>query len=133
MHRLLFLLLITSGAIAADKSYRATMIACQEKEETLVSGTYSAFLTLIAKRELPKEGLRFPIRLAERRVDGFLVSRGFYVSPNELRGFEIFVPQDCVVEKDGILISSTVLVIASEDSKQGFTLLALKRKSPTSR
>ena len=133
MHRLLFFLLATSPAIAAEKNYIATMIACEEKEEALVSSTYSAFLTLVAKRELPKEELRFPVRMAERRVDGFLISRGFYVSPNELRGFEIFVPKDCVVEKDGILISSTALVIASEDSKQGFTLLALKRKIPTSR
>jgi hypothetical protein len=133
MHRLLILLLIVSSAVAADKSYLTTMIACEENEEALVSGTYSAFLTLVAKRELPKEELRFPIRLAERRENGFLISRGFYVSPNELRGYEIFVPKDCMVEKDGILISSTALVIATEDSKQGFTLLALKRKGPTSR
>ena len=70
------------------------------------------------------------MRLAERRVNGFIISRGYYLSPNELRGFEIFVPKDCVDEKDGILISSTALTVASEDSKQGFTLLTLQRKEP---
>ena len=36
MYRFLFLL-ITSAAVAADKSYLATMIACEEKEEELLS------------------------------------------------------------------------------------------------
>ncbi len=130
MRALLLLIALTSTGIAADTDYLAKMIACEEKEEALVSDTYSAFLTLMSKRELPKGELRFPVRLADRRVNGFLISRGYYVSPNELRGFEIFVPKDCVDEKDGILISSTALTIASEDSKQGFTLLTLKRKEP---
>ncbi|MBL9205360.1 MAG: hypothetical protein JNN01_09765 [Opitutaceae bacterium] len=122
--------MIESLGAAVDTGYLAKMIACDEKEEVLVSATYSAFITLIGKRELPKEGLRFPVRLAERRSDGFIISRGYYVSLNELRGFEIFVPKDCVLEHDGILISSVSLSVGSEDSKQGFTLLVLRRNEP---
>lgn len=94
MHSLILLSLITSAVLAADTSYLAEMIACDEKEEALVSDTYSAFLTLIGMRELQKKGLRFPVHLAERRANGFIISRGYYVSPHELRGFEIFVPKD---------------------------------------
>ena len=133
MRRILILLLITTSAIAAEKGYLEQMIACEEKEEALVSDAYNAFVTLLAKRELPKEELRFPARLAQKRPSGFLISRAFYVTPNELRGFEILVPKDCVTEKEGVLISSTVLAVASEDSKQGIILLTLKRKSPTRR
>lgn len=131
MRFLLILFLIESLGAAVDTGYLARMIACDEKEEVLVSDTYSAFLTLIGKRELPRGGLRFPVRLAARRDGGFIISRGYYVTLNELRGFEIFVPKDCVLEKDGILISSVSLSVDSENSKQGFTLLELRRNEPS--
>jgi hypothetical protein len=130
MRALLLLILVTSTAIAADTGYLAKMIDCEEKEEALISDTYSAFLALMSKRKLPKGGLRFPVRLSRRSEYGFTISRGYYVSPNELRGFEIFVPKDCFDEKEGILISSTELSIDREDWKQGSTLLVLKRKEP---
>ena len=34
------------------------------------------------------------------------------------------------IEKDGLLISSAALTIESEDSRQGFTILVLKKKAP---
>lgn len=133
MLRLLTLLLLASSAVAAEISYVAKLIACEEKEEEFVSHSYDAFLALKAKGELKKEELRFPSRLAIPKASGVIISRAFYVSPNELRGFEIFVPEDCVLEKNGVLISATDLEVQSEDTKQGITCIVLKRKSPTRR
>jgi len=125
--RLLTLLVLATSSFAADTSYFAKMIACDPKDEFFISQTYEAFLSLVAKREVKKEEIRFPARLAIRNDSGVILSRAFYISPNELRGFELFIPKDCVSEKDGILISTTALAVEREETKQGIRCLVLKR------
>ena len=74
MLRFVTLVLLASSAIAADGGYVPKVIACEEKDEALVSHTYDAFLVLNAKRELKKEELRFPARLAIRNEAGVIFS-----------------------------------------------------------
>ena len=98
--RLLSLLILASPCLATDSAYIVKMIDCEPREEILISKTYESFLDLIAKREVKKEELRFPVRLAAQNDKGVIFSRSFYVSPNELRGFEIFIPKDCVQREE---------------------------------
>jgi len=121
------LLALAVPIFAADTSYLAKMIACEPKEEFLVTQTYDAFLALISGHEVKKEELRFPARLAIRNDRGVIFSRAFYVSPNELRGFELFVPKDCVTEKDGVLVSAFALAVDHEETKQGIRRLVLRK------
>jgi hypothetical protein len=125
--RLLSLLILASPCLATDSAYIVKMIDCEPREEILISKTYESFLDLIAKREVKKEELRFPVRLAAQNDKGVIFSRSFYVSPNELRGFEIFIPKDCVTEKNGIFVSTVGLVVDREETRQGIRCLILKR------
>lgn len=111
-----------------SRDYLWTMIACDEKEERFASDVFDAFLSLTARRELKKEELRFPASFAVRLPNYVVLSRGFYVSPNELRGFDISVPKNCLVEKDGLFSLTTPVVIDKEDRRQGITVLVLKKK-----
>ena len=103
------------------------VVHCEPKEETMISQTYESFLNLIAKHEVKKDELRFPVRLSKQKDDGVIFSHSFYISPNELRGFEIFIPKDCVAEKNGLFVSTVSLVIEREETKQGIRCLILKK------
>lgn len=126
-NRLIALLILTSPSMAADSGYIVKLIDCEPKEEILISKTYESFIDLIAKREVKKEKLRFPVRLATKNDNGVIFSRAFYISPNELRGFEIFIPKDCVTEKNGLFVSTAGLVVDREETRQGVRCLILKR------
>ena len=125
--RLLTLLILASPCMVTDSVYIVKMIDCEPKEEILISQTYQSFLDLIAKREVKKEELRFPVRLTTQNDNGVIFSRSFYISPNVLRGFEIFIPKGCVTEKNGLFVTTVGLVVDREETRQGIRCLILKR------
>jgi hypothetical protein len=112
------------------RDYLWTIIACDEREEHFATEAFDAFLALIARRELKQEELCFPASFAVVLPNYIVLSRAFYVSQNELRGFEISVPKQCVTEKDGVLRLTAPVVVEKEDRRQGITLFVLKRKEP---
>jgi len=123
-----FFALIASG-FAADMSYVATTIAAESKDETMISDAYDTFLALISDHEIKAGELKYPARIADHRDNGVIIERTYYVSPNEMRGFSLFIPKDCVTEKGEILISTAALVIESEETRQGVRCLMLKKKN----
>jgi hypothetical protein len=131
MKPLILFLVFSASTFGANLDYIAKMITCEEHEEQMVAHTFDVFLALKEGRELPAGVLRFPSRLAERSNAGAIISRTFYVSPNEVRGFELFVPAHCIAEKEGVLVSSVALVVGSQETKQGITCIALKARPPS--
>ncbi len=115
------------GCVDTDSAYISKMIDCEPKEEILIAQAYKSFLDLIAKREVTKDELRFPARLTTQNEDGVVFCRAFYISPNELRGFELFIPKDCVTQKNGLFVATVGLVVDREDTRQGMRRLILKR------
>ena len=112
-----------------DMDYLAKMIACDEKDERYVAEVYDAFLTLSAGRELKAGELRFPIRMVEKQGDFILIERAFYVSPNELRGFELFIPKTLLAERKGLVVSKVPLSVAQTVTRQGITSFTLQSKA----
>jgi hypothetical protein len=121
-------MLLTSG-FAADMDHVAKMISADPKDEAMISDAYDAFLTLLSAHEIKAGEIKYPTRITERRENGIIIEHAFYVSPNELRGFSLFIPKNCVVEKDGTLISTATLVLESEEMRQGLRYLVLKKKN----
>ncbi len=115
----------------APRDYLWTMIACDEQEERFVSQAFDAFLALTAKREIGKDELRFPVSFAVMRPDYVILSRAFYIAPNELRGFEIAIPRNCLIERQGVFNLNASVVVHKEDRRQGITILVVKKKEPT--
>ncbi len=122
------LLFVPLLAQTSEHRYLAKAIKCHPSEEGIISEAYDSFLMLIMNRELPERGLRFPVSSVKKKESGVLITRSFYITPNNLRGFEIFVPNHLVEERDGVVVSTVPLVIESEDSRQGHILLSLNQK-----
>jgi len=110
-----------------DMDYLAKMIACDEKDERYVAQAYDAFLTLTAGRELKPGELSFPVRVIEKSGDFILIERAYYVSPNEMRGFELFIPKRFVSEKNGLVVTTTALSVAQRITGQGITSFTLQK------
>jgi hypothetical protein len=71
--------------------------------------------------------LCFPTRLVQKSGNFVLIERAYYVSPNELRGFELFVPKECLSEKDGLFVSTAALSVAESLTRQGITSFTLRK------
>jgi hypothetical protein len=125
--RILLLLFIPFAASAAEYGYVAKMIACSEKEERLVSQAYDAFLKLISGGRVEKDDLRFPFQWAAIRPEKLILSRGFYISPNELRGFELAIPKSCLVERDGIFVLNSAVTLENVEVRVGIRVLVLRK------
>jgi hypothetical protein len=123
------LFLVCLSAAAAEVGYVDKMIACDEQEERFVSEAFDAFLTLVAKNDVKKDTLHFPVRLATFRPDYIIFDRGFYISPNELRGFELVVPRGCLAEKNGVFTLKETVVVDRDEWRSGIRILVLKRKN----
>lgn len=120
--------LVTLATPPASSDYLAAMIACAEKDESLIDGAYSAYHILLASRE-PKPGeLRLPFHLTQRRDETLLFDRAFYISPNVLRGFELLVPVTSMRNEEGVWVSTNSLVVEQQQTRQGITSLRLKTK-----
>jgi hypothetical protein len=128
IHILVLSILCWSG-FAADMGYATKTISVESKDEVLVSDVYDSFLTLLSVREIKAGEIKYPVQMAERRESGIIVTLSFYVSTNDLRGFELFIPNDCLVEKEGNFVSTAALMIERDETKQGVRCLVLKRKS----
>ena len=116
------------SAATNDTAYIAKMIACGEKDEHYIAQAYDAFVALAAGRVLEPGELRFPASLVERDRGFVLIERAYYVSPNELRGFELLVPKKFVSEKDGVVVSTAALSVAQKVTRQGITSFTLQKK-----
>lgn len=119
---------IARSADTNNVGYLAKVIACEEKDERYVAQAYDTFLALAAGRNLKAGEMRFPARLVEKRGDFVLIARAYYVSPNELRGFELLAPKDCVSEKDGLVFSTSALSVTQKLTRQGITSFILQMK-----
>lgn len=121
------LALIGADLGRASDAYIEKMIACPEAEEAMVSGAYDVFLFALEQGQIRKEELRLPVRLTESRDGHVIFSRAFYISPNELRGFELVIPAALLVEQDGVLSLISDLSVASQDVRQRITILVMKK------
>jgi hypothetical protein len=129
MLRFFALLLFPLGAVAAVPGYVGRMIECSEADEHFVSQAYDAFVALAGTREVKAGELHFPARWAIARPDYIIIWRAFYISPNELRGFELAIPRNCMVEKDGILGLALPVVVEKEGTRAGIRTLVLRKKN----
>jgi hypothetical protein len=111
-----------------DAAYIAKMITCSQKDERYVAQAYDAFLTLAAGRALGAGELRFPAAMIEKDGGFVIIERAYYVSPNELRGFELFVPRELLAEKGGVLVSTAPLSVSQSVTRQGITSFTLQKK-----
>jgi hypothetical protein len=131
-HAILLACLLAPVAAAAvvtnDTAYIAKMIACDQKDEGYVAQAYDAFLALAAGQVLKPGELHFPARLIEKDGGFIIIERAYYVSLNELRGFELFVPREFVAEKSGVVVSTAPLSVAQKATRQGITSLTLQRE-----
>ena len=93
----------------------------------MLSGAYDAFLSALESGQIKKEDLRVPARLVERRGGHVFLSRSFYVTPNELRGFEFVIPESLTTEEAGVLVLTSDLLVESRVVKQSITILRLKK------
>jgi hypothetical protein len=125
-----FLFTLAFSLRADDNSYLLSMIACEEKEERFVDDTFNSFNVLSVGRGIKKAELRFPVRLTTEYNGMITFERGFYLTPNILRGFALRVPKDLLKQVDGLWISTAPLIVAAEDSRQGVTTLTLKVNPP---
>lgn len=124
----LFLIPLVAFSVAQeDRGYIQKMIEADEPDERYIGEAYDAFLTLIAEGELAQGELRHPLHMTKQRDRLLIIYRGFYVSPNELRGFELLIPEGHMEEVDGILISTVRLSVAHQQTQQGLTSLRLAR------
>jgi hypothetical protein len=126
---LLGFLLVPIAAPSAgtnDMDWLAKMIACDEKDEQYVAQAYDAFLTLVAGREIQPTDLRFPSRLVERSGEFIHIERAYYISPNEFRGFDLFIPKALISEKDGFIVPRVPLAVAKRLTRQGMTSFTLR-------
>lgn len=122
----------TSGTEAKNHDLLFQKIKCDEADQRFISDTYDAFLTILAKREIGKEKIRFPARMASQIKRGethTIICWSYYITPDESRGFELAIPKDSCTENDGFLTTTTDLVIARQDRKQGVEILVLKPKN----
>ena len=127
------LALAAAHIVRASQAYVENVIACSEAEEAMVSGAYDAFLGALESGQIGKEELRLPLRLIERRDGHVIFSRSYYVSPNELRGFELVIPASLLAEEDGALSLLSDLTVASHDVRQRITILVMKKTEANQR
>ena len=109
--------------------YVFNVIDCNEDEEAVISELYDSFLTLLTERKIEENKLKIPEELSMERLGYVIVSRSFYVPPNELRGFELVIPALLTERKDGYYTNLSSLGIDSIEVKQGIQILVLKKET----
>jgi hypothetical protein len=114
----------------ADQSAPASKpLQYTEQEEPYIAKAFDSFMQLVQKRELPADTLSYPTHLSRMDDDMIVVAQSFYVSPDEIRGFELIIPKDALREREAILFQKEPLVIETENSRQNIRRLVLKKKS----
>jgi hypothetical protein len=99
------------------------------QEEPYVAKAFDSFIQLVQKRELPADTLSYPTHLSRMDDDMIVVAQSFYVSPGEIRGFELIIPKDALHERESIFFQKEPLVIENENTRQNIRRLVLKKKS----
>lgn len=123
----IFLLAVISATPSScENDYVSKMIECDASSEDLVSSLYDVFLQLLTEKEIRKERLTIPESLAKQHLGKLIVSRSYYVTPNELRGFELVISKELFERKDGYLFNRTNLTLEAIETKQSIQILVLR-------
>jgi len=119
---------------AAPHEYLWKMIACDETDERDVGSLYYAYLDLLQNHvigpqagQVPDSEVSFPASSAAADKDYVVASLAYYITPNELRGFEISFPRRALELKGRRYVLRERLVLAGQEFKQQMHLLTLKR------
>lgn len=123
----LVFLLLGATSLANDNSYIAKMISCTEEEEGFILSQYSAYLTLLEKKYFEAGELSVHESVVTRNDRYTRLSWSFYVTPNELTGFEISIPNELLKVNENIWTNQFTLEIESRSHKQGHDLFVLKK------
>ena len=126
------LFLIVSNTFAHDKiislDYVSDTINVSDEDEYYISNMYKAFLNLTAKNNL-KKGIKFPVNKKNvvERDNHTIFILSYYISPNELRGFEISIPNKYLKKEKDHFITTTELSIDSQTAKSMIKIFGLKQ------
>lgn len=118
-----------AGADGRSEDYLRKMIECSYVEERMIACAYDRVVGL-SDVEFRQEGFKFPLRLVEFREGNAILSWSYYVTPNELRGFEIIVPAWATAEHHGVVTLRHDMVVVERDRVQNITILRMKPKAP---
>lgn len=98
-------------------------------DERTVSGLYDHFPSLIAGGEIPA-GTPFPAdkRFCQYTETHTIFLWSYYISPNELRGFEISIPLQHLRRNGEHYVSTVSLVVEEVTQKQMIKIIVMKEK-----
>ncbi len=128
--QIISLLYVTTlvSSYASDRSYISDRIECPEEKERFVLSLYHDYLSILANKEIQTGRLAIHESQIQER-NGYLFSGwAFYLTPNELTGFDFTIPKDLMKKEGEFWINTTTLSIESKETKQGLETLILKRK-----
>lgn len=123
------LAMLFAPAFAGQSAPASKPLQYTEQEEPYIAKAFDSFIQLVQKRELPADTLSYPTHLSRMDDDMIVVAQSFYVSPGEIRGFELIIPKDALHERESILFQKEPLVIENENTRQNIKRLVLKKKS----
>lgn len=124
MKSALLALLFTATVYSAD--YLRSAIECAPDDEAACASVFDASLALLRGELVALE--KYPSRLVTRTEAGVIISRSFYVTPNEMRGFEIFIPNGAFrIENE--YLQATGLKLEEHIRKQGISILRTNIKN----
>ena len=107
--------------------YVVSAIYVPPEQERVVADLYDLFLTLAAGGKIER-GTKFPVadRFAHRTETHIVFYWAYYISPNEVRGFEISVPKASLDRKDVNYVTRAELRVAEVTSRQGAKIFIMK-------
>ena len=121
----LALLLIAPPAACGD--HVGAMIRCTSKEEQHIDLLYETYVAILDNRSLSKGAtLHLPTKADSPKGDYVIFSWAYYVTPNNLRGFEISVPKQHLARKGRQYVASVDLTVDRAYFKQGQHIIVLK-------
>lgn len=94
----------------------------------MIASAYDRVVVGVHDDEFRKEGFEFPARLLEFRAGNAILSWSYYVTPNELRGFEIVIPASAIDNQNGVVTLRDDLLVVERDRVQDVTILRTKPK-----
>ncbi|MDR2675243.1 MAG: hypothetical protein LBC18_10390 [Opitutaceae bacterium] len=127
-----FAVFLAAGMIPASTARAGAVnrpIQYTDQEKPYIAGAFDSFIQLVEKRELPAGTLSYPAHLARMDDGTIVVAQSFYVSPDEIRGFELIIPKDALHERDAVLFQKEPLVIENENAGQNIRRLVLRKKT----
>jgi len=125
---LLSLSFLVSASGLAVESQVEKVIRASAKEETGISEAYDVYLSALSHQVIARTRVSFPMSLVKESSNYFIVERGYYISPNELRGFGLAIPKKPARSVHGKLKATDDLVLQSEERRQGLHTVVLTKR-----